>query len=189
MTEQEVLAFLNSDSITEIEGKISSNFFEIKTYLTTRSIIPKLFLAKIKRLQILNEISKSYLGHYQSDSHSSIGNPISFTGIMLEDFNAFHLLKARLCLEIMKSPEIEPCIFLVYELLDLFKKFASNWPLLCDDNLVILAKEIDQMRILTIISEMHKKGIKTYEQLFEMKDILMEDLKYESTRLNILSKQ
>ncbi|MES2589637.1 MAG: hypothetical protein V4622_11710 [Bacteroidota bacterium] len=162
--------------------------FEQKTFFLSKTPLLKLFASRLKKISTLND-ALTVLGLISDVNFKPFVLNFSNTDSILDSFQEYHAEKLKLKSRIINCENPLEINHLVLTLIELEKKYASNWFLDNSwDEFTLVTKEIDPMEMLTAIRRYDKLGGKNFQDLVNKKNNPPEQVLSEMKRLSLLFK-
>jgi hypothetical protein len=187
MTESEAKVFLSHQDAESLNDAYELILFDYKQFFITKPIVPKVFLARIEKLQKV-VLAAEFLGINEKKSIHISEFSLSQTDVIREWVAQFEKLKNEWKKELSGCTGLLAVCNSVNHFLIHFKDFTSKWPDFPDLNVdVKLSLEPDPMMLLEEMRRLNELGIITFTDLLNDKSTVTEFVKKESLRLNGLN--
>lgn len=189
MTENEACIFLGMEKGEDPFEAFEESLFQFKKFFTSQPIIRATFLAKLKKLEKVEEAAL-FFGIETPDIPFEFELEWSQAKEMLFVFQSFQALKSQLYLAVQDSKSCAHLKLVIHTLLDLNVRYMQLWPEIKVLKIpVVLAKEKDPMELLTDLQKLRERGIETFFDLSITTDFAGNSIGYESQRLYLLYKK
>ncbi len=187
MTASEAKLFLQHKDADNLEDAYDHTLFEYKQFFLTKPLVPKIFFAKIEKLQKAIAAAEVLEINKGNSSHLFEWN-ITQTEIFREWVSHFETRKNQWKKELSACKNLIAVSESVKQFLAHFETFTSKWPdfpfIEAD---IKISAEPDPMWLLEEIQRLNAIGIVTFTDLLNDGSTLTVELKKESIRLNRLS--
>lgn len=189
MTENEACIFLGMEKGEDPFEAFEESLFQFKKFFTSQPIIRATFLAKLKKLEKVEEAAL-FFGIETPEIPFEFEFEWSQAKEMLFVFQSFQALKSQLFLAVQGSKSCKHLKLVIHTLLDLNVRYMQLWPeIKAQDTPVVLAKEKDPMELLADLQKLKERGIETFFDLSTTTDFAGNSIGYESQRLYLLHKK
>lgn len=189
MTENEACIFLGMQKGEDAFEAFEESLFQFKKFFTSQPIIRATFLAKLKKVEKVEEAAL-FFGIETPEIPFEFEFEWSQAKEMLFVFQSFQAIKSQLFLAVQGSKSCKHLKLVIHTLLDLNVRYMQLWPeIKAQDTLVVLAKEKDPMELLADLQKLKERGIETFFDLSNTKDLAGNSIGYESQRLYLLHKK
>ena len=189
MTENEARIFLGFDKGEDPFEAFEENLFQFKKFFTSQPIIRATFLAKLKKLDKMEEAA-IFFGLETPEIEFKFELELDESKELLHVFQAFQTIKSQLFLTIQDSKSCTQLKLAIHALLNLNMRYMQFWPeIKVLETPVVLAKEKDPMELLTDLQKLKDRGIQTFYDLSKIIDFEGNSIGYESQRLYLLHKK
>ena len=189
MTENEAYIFLGMEKGEDPFEAFEESLFQFKKFFTSQPIIRATFLAKLKKLEKVEEAAL-FFGIETPDIPFEFEFKWSQAKEMLFVFQSFQALKSQLFLAVQGSKSCKHLKLVIHTLLDLNVRYMQLWPEIKVLKIpVVLAKEKDPMELLADLQKLKERGIETFFDLSTTTDFAENSIGYESQRLYLLHKK
>lgn len=189
MTENEACIFLGMEKGEDPFEAFEESLFQFKKFFTSQPIIRATFLAKLKKLEKVEEAAL-FFGIETPDIPFEFEFEWSQAKEMLFVFQSFQAIKSQLFLAIQDSKSCAHLKLAIHTLLDLNLRYMQLWPeIKVLKTPVVLAKEKDPMELLADLQKLKERGIETFFELSTTTDFAGNSIGYESQRLYLLHKK
>ena len=189
MTENEACIFLGMEKGEDPFEAFEESLFQFKKFFTSQPIIRATFLAKLKKLEKVEEAAL-FFGIETPDIPFEFEFEWSQAKEMLFVFQSFQALKSQLFLAVQGSKSCKHLKLVIHTLLDLNVRYMQLWPeIKVLKTPVVLAKEKDPMELLADLQKLKERGIETFFDLSTTTDFAGNSIGYESQRLYLLHKK
>lgn len=189
MTENEACIFLGMQKGEDAFEAFEESLFQFKKFFTSQPIIRATFLAKLKKVEKVEEAAL-FFGIETPEIPFEFEFEWSQAKEMLFVFQSFQAIKSQLFLAVQGSKSCKHLKLIIHTLLDLNVRYMQLWPeIKAQDTLVVLAKEKDPMELLADLQKLKERGIETFFDLSNTKDLAGNSIGYESQRLYLLHKK
>ena len=186
MTENEACIFLGMQKGEDAFEAFEESLFQFKKFFTSQPIIRATFLAKLKKVEKVEEAAL-FFGIETPEIPFEFEFEWSQAKEMLFVFQSFQAIKSQLFLAVQGSKSCKHLKLVIHTLLDLNVRYMQLWPeIKAQDTLVVLAKEKDPMELLADLQKLKERGIETFFDLSNTKDLAGNSIGYESQRLYLL---
>ena len=186
MTENEACIFLGMQKGEDAFEAFEESLFQFKKFFTSQPIIRATFLAKLKKVEKVEEAAL-FFGIETPEIPFEFEFEWSQAKEMLFVFQSFQAIKSQLFLAVQGSKSCKHLKLIIHTLLDLNVRYMQLWPeIKAQDTLVVLAKEKDPMELLADLQKLKERGIETFFDLSNTKDLAGNSIGYESQRLYLL---
>ena len=186
MTENEACIFLGMEKGEDPFEAFEESLFQFKKFFTSQPIIRATFLAKLKKVEKVEEAAL-FFGIETPEIPFEFEFEWSQAKEMLFVFQSFQAIKSQLFLAVQGSKSCKHLKLVIHTLLDLNLRYIQLWPeIKAQDTLVVLAKEKDPMELLADLQKLKERGIETFFDLSNTKDLAGNSIGYESQRLYLL---
>jgi hypothetical protein len=187
MNQIEALKFLGIDSVLDAEEAIENKIFEIKNEIIASCHVPKLILAKQKKLKQLVSICEILHIHLEINFEKFELEHLDSESI-LETFNYFHKNRAFLLQKITSNSDLNLIVYTCDLLYQNLRNWAYKWPILESDvNVdVKLSKELESVEMLRMIKNLNERNVFNFNDLKSKNT--PNDLMIEIQRLNELAR-
>ena len=186
MTENEACIFLGMQKGEDAFEAFEESLFQFKKFFTSQPIIRATFLAKLKKLDKVEEAAL-FFGIETPEIPFEFEFEWSQAKEMLFVFQSFQAIKSQLFLAVQDSKSCAHLKLVIHTLLDLNLRYIQLWPeIKAQDTTVVIAKEKDPMELLTDLQKLKERGIETFFDLSNTKDLAGNSIGYESQRLYLL---
>lgn len=178
----------NCPEDTDPQEMYEEILFEVKKQLTTRPVVPKLFLKKVSDLANKHEAALLLYGELEVfESLENKLNEMEFTGAWGKDYSQLMQIRNKYKLLIMSSGSGEQIVHLVKEWMNWEKKFCIQFATIFtkeEAEGVLVSKESDPMLLLAGLQQV--EGRDRVEELSRNKNQLPDILQNELKRLTLL---
>jgi hypothetical protein len=189
MTENEACIFLGMEKGEDPFEAFEESLFQFKKFFTSQPIIRATFLAKLKKLEKVEEAAL-FFGIETPEIPFGFEFEWSQAKEMLFVFQSFQAIKSQLFLAIQDSKSCAHLKLAIHTLLDLNVRYMQLWPeIKVLKTPVVLAKEKDPMELLADLQKLKERGIETFFELSTTTDFAGNSIGYESQRLYLLHKK
>ena len=189
MTENEACIFLGMEKGEDPFEAFEESLFQFKKFFTSQPIIRATFLAKLKKLEKVEEAAL-FFGIETPEIPFEFEFEWSQAKEMLFVFQSFQALKSQLFLAVQGSKSCKHLKLVIHTLLDLNVRYMQLWPEIKVLKIpVVLAKEKDPMELLTDLQKLKERGIETFFDLSTTTDFAGNSIGYQSQRLYLLHKK
>jgi hypothetical protein len=189
MTENEACIFLGMEKGEDPFEAFEESLFQFKKFFTSHPIIRATFLAKLKKVEKVEEAAL-FFGLETQEIPFEFEFEWSEVKEMLFVFQSFQAIKSKLFLAIQDSENCTQLKLAIHALLDLNVRYMQLWPeIKVLETPVVLAKEKDPMELLTDLQKLKERGIETFFDLSNTTDFAGNSIGYESQRLYLLHKK
>lgn len=189
MTENEACIFLGMEKGEDPFEAFEESLFQFKKFFTSQPIIRATFLAKLKKLEKVEEAAL-FFGIETPEIPFEFEIKWSQAKEMLFVFQSFQALKSQLFLAVQGSKSCKHLKLVIHTLLDLNVRYMQLWPeIKVLKTPVVLAKEKDPMELLADLQKLKERGIETFFDLSTTTDFAGNSIGYESQRLYLLHKK
>lgn len=189
MTENEACIFLGMEKGEDPFEAFEESLFQFKKFFTSQPIIRATFLAKLKKLEKVEEAAL-FFGIETPEIPFEFEFEWSQAKEMLFVFQSFQALKSQLFLAVQGSKSCKHLKLVIHTLLDLNVRYMQLWPeIKVLKTPVVLAKEKDPMELLADLQKLKERGIETFFDLSTTTDFAGNSIGYESQRLYLLHKK
>lgn len=189
MTENEACIFLGMEKGEDPFEAFEESLFQFKKFFTSQPIIRATFLAKLKKLEKVEEAAL-FFGIETPEIPFEFEFEWSQAKEMLFVFQSFQALKSQLFLAVQGSKSCKHLKLVIHTLLDLNVRYIQLWPeIKVLKTPVVLAKEKDPMELLADLQKLKERGIETFFDLSTTTDFAGNSIGYESQRLYLLHKK
>lgn len=189
MTENEACIFLGMEKGEDPFEAFEESLFQFKKFFTSQPIIRATFLAKLKKLEKVEEAAL-FFGIETPDIPFEFEFEWSQAKEMLFVFQSFQAIKSQLFLAIQDSKSCAHLKLAIHTLLDLNVRYMQLWPeIKVLKTPVVLAKEKDPMELLADLQKLKERGIETFFELSNTTDFAENSIGNESQRLYLLHKK
>ena len=189
MTENEACIFLGMEKGEDPFEAFEESLFQFKKFFTSQPIIRATFLAKLKKLEKVEEAAL-FFGIETPEIPFEFEFEWSQAKEMLFVFQSFQALKSQLFLAVQGSKSCKHLKLVIHTLLDLNVRYIQLWPeIKVLKTPVVLAKEKDPMELLADLQKLKERGIETFFDLSTTTDFAENSIGYESQRLYLLHKK
>jgi hypothetical protein len=189
MTENEACIFLGMEKGEDSFEAFEESLFQFKKFFTSQPIIRATFLAKLKKLEKVEEAAL-FFGIETPEIPFEFEIEWSQAKEMLFVFQSFQALKSQLFLAVQGSKSCKHLKLVIHTLLDLNVRYIQLWPeIKVLKTPVVLAKEKDPMELLADLQKLKERGIETFFDLSTTTDFAGNSIGYESQRLYLLHKK
>lgn len=189
MTENEACIFLGMEKGEDPFEAFEESLFQFKKFFTSQPIIRATFLAKLKKLEKVEEAAL-FFGIETPEIPFEFEFEWSQAKEMLFVFQSFQALKSQLFLAVQGSKSCKHLKLVIHTLLDLNVRYIQLWPEIKVLKIpVVLAKEKDPMELLADLQKLKERGIETFFDLSTTTDFAGNSIGYESQRLYLLHKK
>ena len=189
MTENEACIFLGMEKGEDPFEAFEESLFQFKKFFTSQPIIRATFLAKLKKLEKVEEAAL-FFGIETPEIPFEFEFEWSQAKEMLFVFQSFQALKSQLFLAVQGSKSCKHLKLVIHTLLDLNVRYMQLWPEIKVLKIpVVLAKEKDPMELLADLQKLKERGIETFFDLSTTTDFAGNSIGYESQRLYLLHKK
>ena len=189
MTENEACIFLGMEKGEDPFEAFEESLFQFKKFFTSQPIIRATFLAKLKKLEKVEEAAL-FFGIETPEIPFEFEFEWSHAKEMLFVFQSFQALKSQLFLAVQGSKSCKHLKLVIHTLLDLNVRYMQLWPeIKVLKTPVVLAKEKDPMELLADLQKLKERGIETFFDLSTTTDFAENSIGYESQRLYLLHKK
>lgn len=186
MTENEACIFLGMQKGEDAFEAFEESLFQFKKFFTSQPIIRATFLAKLKKVEKVEEAAL-FFGIETPEIPFEFEFEWSQAKEMLFVFQSFQAIKSQLFLAVQGSKSCKHLKLVIHTLLDLNLRYIQLWPeIKAQDTPVVLAKEKDPMELLADLQKLKERGIETFFDLSNTKDLAGNSIGYESQRLYLL---
>jgi hypothetical protein len=186
MTENEACIFLGMQKGEDAFEAFEESLFQFKKFFTSQPIIRATFLAKLKKVEKVEEAAL-FFGIETPEIPFEFEFEWSQAKEMLFVFQSFQAIKSQLFLAVQGSKSCAHLKLVIHTLLDLNLRYIQLWPeIKAQDTTVVIAKEKDPMELLTDLQKLKERGIETFFDLSNTKDLAGNSIGYESQRLYLL---
>jgi hypothetical protein len=186
MTENEACIFLGMQKGEDAFEAFEESLFQFKKFFTSQPIIRATFLAKLKKVEKVEEAAL-FFGIETPEIPFEFEFEWSQAKEMLFVFQSFQAIKSQLFLAVQDSKSCAHLKLVIHTLLDLNLRYIQLWPeIKAQDTTVVIAKEKDPMELLTDLQKLKERGIETFFDLSNTKDLAGNSIGYESQRLYLL---
>jgi hypothetical protein len=186
MTENEACIFLGMQKGEDAFEAFEESLFQFKKFFTSQPIIRATFLAKLKKVEKVEEAAL-FFGIETPEIPFEFEFEWSQAKEMLFVFQSFQAIKSQLFLAVQGSKSCKHLKLVIHTLLDLNVRYIQLWPeIKAQDTPVVLAKEKDPMELLADLQKLKERGIETFFDLSNTKDLAGNSIGYESQRLYLL---
>jgi hypothetical protein len=186
MTENEACIFLGMQKGEDAFEAFEESLFQFKKFFTSQPIIRATFLAKLKKVEKVEEAAL-FFGIETPEIPFEFEFEWSQAKEMLFVFQSFQAIKSQLFLAVQGSKSCKHLKLVIHTLLDLNVRYMQLWPeIKAQDTPVVLAKEKDPMELLADLQKLKERGIETFFDLSNTKDLAGNSIGYESQRLYLL---
>lgn len=188
MTEEEALLYLPVSDDDDLLDEYEAKLFEHKQFFMGRMPISKVFLARVSRLEKLEQ-AYVVLGGTGHEASISLETDEVKGGTMKEVFNQYQSIRGQVKVGLLQTRNALDLIVLVKQLLNVTKSYAQHWQQdFSEEELkgVIVGKEPDPMDVLKEIVDLEQKGDKGFTALGSLGHEHL--LVMESKRLSLLLK-
>ena len=186
MTENEACIFLGMQKGEDAFEAFEESLFQFKKFFTSQPIIRATFLAKLKKVEKVEEAAL-FFGIETPEIPFEFEFEWSQAKEMLFVFQSFQAIKSQLFLAVQDSKSCANLKLVIHNLLDLNVRYMQLWPeIKAQDTPVVIAKEKDPMELLTDLQKLKERGIETFFDLSNTKDLAGNSIGYESQRLYLL---
>ena len=186
MTENEACIFLGMQKGEDAFEAFEESLFQFKKFFTSQPIIRATFLAKLKKVEKVEEAAL-FFGIETPEIPFEFEFEWSQAKEMLFVFQSFQAIKSQLFLAVQDSKSCAHLKLVIHTLLDLNVRYMQLWPeIKAQDTPVVLAKEKDPMELLADLQKLKERGIETFFDLSNTKDLAGNSIGYESQRLYLL---
>jgi hypothetical protein len=188
MTEAEARVFLGCQDADNLKDTYDHVLFDYKQFFLTKPLVPKVFFARIEKLQKVI-LAAEVLGLNQKNSIVSSNWTLSQTDFFRDWVAQFEKIKNEWKKDLSACESLGAISNSVKQFLIHFNVFTSKWPDFTDMNTDIkLSVEPDPMLLLEEMKRLNAIGIITFTDLLNDKSTSAGLLKKESVRLNCLNK-
>lgn len=189
MTENEACIFLGLDKGEDPLDAFEESLFQFKKFFTSQPIIRTTFLAKLKKLEKVEEAA-FFFGIETPETEFKFESELLESEEIVPVFQSFQALKSQLFLAVHDSKSCAHLKLVIYALLDLNARYIQYWPeIKVMETPVVLAKEKDPMELLTDLQKLKERGIETFFDLSNTIDFSGNSVGNESQRLYLLHKK
>jgi len=178
MTIDEAKIYFVTTDKEELESEYQTELFKQKNFFVTTSPIPKVFLARLKKLKRIHE---AYLTLGGEDFPSDyLETRIALDDDLGSSFRVYNKVRNVVRQKIMITKSVSDLERMVLDLLEETRLYAKVWS---DqyDNLegVLVSNEMDQMNVLQELKRLEYSGIVTIEELkkLDKENILVRESK------------
>ena len=187
MTENELKIFFPFDENDDLDELFEARLFEYKQFFIQKTVIPKVFEAKIEKLikmdLAFNTLKNKVIA--QEVFYTKIENPFEIEKNILNVFNDFQLKKNTIKKKLHQSQSTYDLIHHVRTLLLLTKFYLDKWIDVPIEKEIVISKEPDPMELLKAIHEFNLKGGINFADILEKTNICPDLLIIESKRLSL----
>ena len=187
MTENELKIFFPFNENDDLDDLFEERLFEFKQFFIQKTIIPKVFEAKIEKLLKIDKaynILKNNLKEQFSTSFK-IENPFEIEQNILTVFNRYQIQKNEIKTQLQQSQSTVELIQYVHTLILLTKFYLDKWVDVPTHKEIVVSKEPDPMELLKAIKEFNLKGGVNFVDISEKINICPDILIFESKRLSL----
>ena len=187
MTENELKIFFPFNENDDLDDLFEERLFEFKQFFIQKTIIPKVFEAKIEKLLKIDKaynILKNNLKEQFSTSFK-IENPFEIEQNILTVFNRYQIQKNEIKTQLQQSQSTVELIQYVRTLILLTKFYLDKWVDIPTHKEIVVSKEPDPMELLKAIKEFNLKGGVNFVDISEKINICPDILIFESKRLSL----
>jgi hypothetical protein len=187
MTENELKIFFPFNENDDLDDLFEERLFEFKQFFIQKTIIPKVFEAKIEKLLKIDKaynILKNNLKEQFSTSFK-IENPFEIEQNILTVFNRYQIQKNEIKTQLQQSQSTVELIQYVRTLILLTKFYLDKWVDVPTYKEIVVSKEPDPMELLKAIKEFNLKGGVNFVDISEKINICPDILIFESKRLSL----
>ncbi len=187
MTENELKIFFPFNENDDLDDLFEERLFEFKQFFIQKTIIPKVFEAKIEKLLKIDKaynILKNNLKEQFSTSFK-IENPFEIEQNILTVFNRYQIQKNEIKTQLQQSQSTVELIQYVRTLILLTKFYLDKWVDVPTHKEIVVSKEPDPMELLKAIKEFNLKGGVNFVDISEKINICPDILIFESKRLSL----
>lgn len=187
MTENELKIFFPFEDNDDLDELFEERLFEYKQFFIHKTVIPKVFDAKIEKLikmDLAFNIIKNNIKE-QEIIQATIKNPFEIEKNILNVFNDFQIEKNNIKKKLYQSQSAYDLIQHVRTLLLLTKFYLDKWIDVPIEKEIVISKEPDPMELLKAIQEFNLKGGFNFADILEKSNICPDLLIIESKRLSL----
>ena len=189
MTENEACIFLGMEKGEDPFEAFEESLFQFKKFFTSQPIIRATFLAKLKKLDKVEEAAV-FFGIDTTKTEFKFELELNESKEIMPVFQSFQAIKSKLFLAIQDSKSCTHLKLVVHALLDLNVRYMQFWPeIKVLETPVVLAKEKDPMELLIDLQKLRERGIETFFDLGKTTNFVGNSIGYESQRLYLLHKK
>ena len=186
MNNSEIQLYFPHSEQDDINDLYEERLFEFKQFFISKTIISKVFSAKIEKLK---KFEKAYLSLTKScnetcNSLNVVSNKFKSNEI-LTVFNDYQIVKNEFKTGILNAKNSDEIIQIIYNLLESNSSYLLKWPDTLVEDDIIISKEPNPMDILSAIIDFNKKGGKEFSDIISLKNICPKIIQIESKRLSL----
>ncbi len=169
----------------DLEDLYDERFFEFKQFFLTKSVVGKVFRAKLEKLRKF-ETAYSVICEQELDLIEPTNVIFNFSDCVSEAFLSFEQQKGELKRQIGQSKNGKELELEVDQIISLVRAYYQKWnhPISSDYTIDSISKEPDSMAILSAIRRFELNGGKTFSDIVEQKD--NRELQIEMKRVSLL---
>lgn len=182
MTKEEA-QILFSDAEEDFEDFFEMQLFAHKQFFLSKPIVPKIFRARLTKLEIL-EHAFNVLGFNNNSNDLNLIVPV-FSSNVKECFQEWEKLKSDFKLKVLRASGHQDVARLVHQLLSHFAEYSMRWNLGFETADVKVSIEPDPMELLNAINDFNSLGLVNFEEIRDLNEA--NPLVNESKRLTLLS--
>jgi hypothetical protein len=188
MTELEAKVFLSHQDADNLKDAYDLVLFDQKQFFLTKPIVPKVFFARIEKMQKVI-LAAEVLGFSEQTFIIDSAWSLNETDVFRDWVAQFEKLKNEWKKQLSACTSLVAVSVSVNQFLIHFKDFTSKWPDFPDLNAdVKFSIEPDPMTLLEEMQRFNAMGIVTFTDLLHDKSSSTDMLKKESVRLHRLNK-
>lgn len=187
MTENELKIFFPFDKNDDLDDLFEERLFEFKQFFIQKTIIPKVFEAKINKLLKIEQAYNIIKNNHQQKFSITIKveNSFDIEQNILTVFNRYQIQKNDIKSKLQQSQSTIEIIQNVRALILLNKFYLDKWVDVPTDNEIVISRETDPMELLKAIQEFSRKGGINFVDISEKINICPDILIIESKRLSL----
>lgn len=179
MNQAEALNYFTKEEIYDLRESYEEKLFPFKQYFIQKIPITKTFLAKLRKLKLLND-AFVVLGGVLKESKTNIELPILSSDVK-ELFNQFNKTRSQIKIRIQHSVNGNHLHFLVLDYLNLMRNYVNVWNsvVVVDTKDIKVSVELDSMEMLKAIDLFNSKGFSTIKDIIHLdeSDLLIQEAK------------
>jgi hypothetical protein len=187
MTENELKIFFPFNENDDLDDLFEERLFEFKQFFIQKTIIPKVFEAKINKLLKIEQAYNIIKNNHQQKFSITIKveNSFDIEQNILTVFNRYQIQKNDIKSKLQQSQSTVEIIQNVRALILLNKFYLDKWVDVPTDNEIVISRETDPMELLKAIKEFNLKGGVNFVDISEKINICPDILIFESKRLSL----
>lgn len=185
MSPEELALYFPYSPDDDLEELYEDRLFEYKQFFATRAVIPKVFKARLAKLQKMEDAYLQLAGLEEVATVSCL--EITFPTNALDAFNLFEREKGIRKIRLLKANSGSEIKTAVECLIDLYHSFYQCWLPISDKAEVIVGKEVDSMDVLNALRQESEKGLQTFQELLQTQnELLRNEMKRVSLWLELI---